>query len=136
MGDINLYNKEDDKYAQEFKIAQIIRHPEYKFSARYNDIALMKLNGTAIVTGPVCPACLYTGKAIPFDQLEATGWGDTGFSQSKSDVLLKFRLAPTPLNNCSIFYPPAHNLRNGLDEQQMICAFDTLMDTCSVSSLN
>lgn len=43
FGDLNIYSDEDDRYAQQLTIVSIIRHPKYSFSARYYDIALMKL---------------------------------------------------------------------------------------------
>lgn len=45
LGDLDLYSAEDDRYAQQFGIAQIIRHPEHKFAASYHDVALLKLDG-------------------------------------------------------------------------------------------
>lgn len=43
FGDLNLYNATDDQFAQQYKIAEILRHPEHRFSAKYHDIALIKL---------------------------------------------------------------------------------------------
>nr|XP_049464261.1 serine protease snake-like [Anopheles coluzzii] len=43
MGDINIYSDEDDEFAQQLKIVDIIRHPMHRFSSAYYDIALMKL---------------------------------------------------------------------------------------------
>ena len=43
MGDLNLYSSDDDQFAQQYTIAQIIRHPDHTFKFRYNDLALMKL---------------------------------------------------------------------------------------------
>uniref|UniRef100_A0A182SVC8 Peptidase S1 domain-containing protein n=1 Tax=Anopheles maculatus TaxID=74869 RepID=A0A182SVC8_9DIPT len=43
LGDINLYDDSDDQYAQQLKIVEIIRHPEHRFSSRYHDLALLRL---------------------------------------------------------------------------------------------
>lgn len=43
FGDINLFSDDDDMYAQQLKIAEIIRHPEHKYAGYYHDIALIKL---------------------------------------------------------------------------------------------
>jgi transmembrane protease serine 9 len=43
LGDLNLKSGHDDKYAQQHDIDEVIRHPEYKFSSSYDDIALLRL---------------------------------------------------------------------------------------------
>lgn len=43
LGDINLYDDSDDQYAQQLKIVEIVRHPEHRFSSRYHDLALLRL---------------------------------------------------------------------------------------------
>jgi secreted trypsin-like serine protease len=43
MGDLNLYSSDDDKTAQQYKIVEIIRHPDHSFRKRYNDLALMRI---------------------------------------------------------------------------------------------
>lgn len=133
LGDLNLKSKKDDKHAQHFKIADITRHPKYKFSARYNDIALLKLERPITVNNVVCPACLFTDYVFEYEELVATGWGDTGYGQNKSDVLLKFTLAPVSLKECNEHYLDDRFLKKGLVDHQF-CAFDTKMDTCSVSN--
>jgi hypothetical protein len=46
LGDLNLYSSHDDKYAQQLEIDDVIRHPNYKFSSSYDDIALLRLKGS------------------------------------------------------------------------------------------
>lgn len=56
---------------------EIIRHENYSFASKKNDIALLRI-GTAIVFGPdVRPACLETDvHDLPLDvALNVTGWG-------------------------------------------------------------
>lgn len=43
VGDIDLISSEDDKNVQQIKIIDVIRHPSYKFSKNYHDIALIRL---------------------------------------------------------------------------------------------
>jgi hypothetical protein len=43
LGDLNLNSDYDDKYAQQSDIEEVIRHPNYKFSSSYDDIALFRL---------------------------------------------------------------------------------------------
>lgn len=64
---------------QTFKVAEIIAHADYKFSSTYNDLALIRLEGAAVVNDNVAPACIWSDKEVDFAKLEATGWGYTGF---------------------------------------------------------
>lgn len=48
MGDIDLTSPFDDSYVQQFGIADIIRHPLYKFSDNDHDIALISINGQVV----------------------------------------------------------------------------------------
>lgn len=46
FGDLDIFGPDGDEYAQQFRIAEIIRHPEHRFSTYYNDIALIMLDGS------------------------------------------------------------------------------------------
>lgn len=82
LGDLNLYSADDDQYAQQFSIAAIIRHPEYKFSRSYHDVALLRLNRNVSLNETVLPACLWSDEEVRFKELIATGWGNTGFGRT------------------------------------------------------
>ncbi|XP_053692144.1 uncharacterized protein LOC128740608 [Sabethes cyaneus] len=129
LGDIDILSDKDDQFAQQLKIVQIFRHPDYKFSLSYNDIALLKLEKTVTLNGAVSPACLWIDNEVRFDALEATGWGDTGFAQRRSSSLQKVTLKPTANEECSKFYSHHRLLKYGLKETQL-CAGDDVMDTC------
>lgn len=45
LGDHNLASDEDKTKPQDFEIKRIIKHPSYKFSSKYDDIALIELDG-------------------------------------------------------------------------------------------
>ncbi|XP_053692147.1 uncharacterized protein LOC128740611 [Sabethes cyaneus] len=130
FGDINIFSDEDDQFAQQLKIVQVIRHPDYKFSLSYNDIALLRLEKNVRLHETVSPACLWIDSEVRFSALEATGWGDTGYAQDRTPSLLKVTLKPTTNKKCSEFYDSSIRiLRDGLKETQL-CAGDELMDTC------
>ncbi|XP_058177132.1 uncharacterized protein LOC131293069 [Anopheles ziemanni] len=129
LGDINLYNTEDDMFAQQRRIVEIIRHPEHMFSRRYHDIALMRLDKGVILHDTVAPACLWNEDVIRFKSFEAAGWGDTGFAEKRSPVLLKVSLSPADPVRCSNHFLHTRGLRDGLHPNQM-CAGDEQMDTC------
>lgn len=44
LGDQNLINDNDDAKPENFQIAEIIRHPEFRPPRKYNDIALIRLD--------------------------------------------------------------------------------------------
>ncbi|XP_058818807.1 serine protease 53-like isoform X2 [Topomyia yanbarensis] len=131
FGDINIFSDEDDQFAQQLKIVEIIRHPEFKFALSYNDIALLRLEKNVTLHETVSPACLWTEEEeVRFPSLQATGWGDTGFALARTPSLLKVTLKPITNEECSSFYSSANRkLRDGLKASQ-ICAGDERMDTC------
>lgn len=44
LGDQNLIRQDDNAQPQEYQIANVIVHPEYRHSSNYFDIALIRLN--------------------------------------------------------------------------------------------
>lgn len=48
LGDVDLGSESDDRFAQQFGIRRFIRHPGHRFSAKYNDIALIELDGEVV----------------------------------------------------------------------------------------
>ncbi|XP_058066856.1 uncharacterized protein LOC131216389 [Anopheles bellator] len=130
FGDLNIYSNEDDQYAQQLRIVDIIRHTQHRFSAKYYDVALLRLEKNITVHETVAPTCLWLDDEVRFPKLWSAGWGRTGFGEAKTDVLLKVALTPMSNQNCSRFYTAAERgLRNGLHAHHL-CAFDDKMDTC------
>ncbi|EAU76781.2 AGAP012504-PA, partial [Anopheles gambiae str. PEST] len=130
MGDINIYSDEDDEFAQQLKIVEIIRHPKHKYNSNYYDIALMKLERNVTLHDTVAPSCLWLDDEIRFPELLAAGWGRTGFDQNTTKTLLKVQLAPITNDKCSTHYQRGvRKLENGLMDHQF-CAGDEKMDTC------
>ncbi|XP_055542434.1 uncharacterized protein LOC129728079 [Wyeomyia smithii] len=135
FGDINLFSADDDMYAQQLKIAEIIRHPEHKYASYYHDIALLRLEKNVRLHDTVAPACLWLDDEIRFRKLEATGWGKTGFAEEQTPILLKVVLEPMPNDRCDEVYNQENTrkLRHGLQDQHL-CAVDDRMDTCEGDS--
>uniref|UniRef100_A0A1S4HD40 Peptidase S1 domain-containing protein n=1 Tax=Anopheles gambiae TaxID=7165 RepID=A0A1S4HD40_ANOGA len=126
FGDLNLYNATDDQFAQQYKIAEILRHPEHRFSAKYHDIALIKLEQRVTLNETVAPASLWSEEELRF---EAAGSGRLG-RQSQTPTLLKVSLKPVERDRCDQFYRVGdRGLREGLQDYQL-CAGDVKMDTC------
>lgn len=130
LGDIDLYNDTDDQYAQQLKIVEIIRHPEHRFSSRYHDLALLRLEKNVILHDTVAPGCLWNDEEIPFPSMEATGWGATGFGQDSTPILLKVSLSVVKKAECDQQYRVGdRGLKQGLQNYHL-CAGDIKMDTC------
>lgn len=78
LGEHNLSDDNDDTQPEDYQVVQVIPHPRYKSSVKYNDIALLRLETPVRLTDKIRPACLsssesYTAKPI------ASGWGRTHF---------------------------------------------------------
>lgn len=135
FGDLNIFGPEGDEHAQQIGIAEVIRHPEHRFSANYHDIALLRLERNVTINNAVIPACLWTDPEVRFGRLNAVGWGRVGFAGDQSPELLKMTLSPIPIEECSQVFNNAtiRKLRFGL-QQQHICAKDKKADTCEGDS--
>uniref|UniRef100_A0A182F3H4 Peptidase S1 domain-containing protein n=1 Tax=Anopheles albimanus TaxID=7167 RepID=A0A182F3H4_ANOAL len=131
LGDINLYDDSDDQYAQQLKIVEIVRHPEHRFSSRYHDLALLRLEKNVTLHDTVAPGCLWNDeKEIPFPTMEATGWGATGFGEKSTPILLKVSLGIVKPEECNKYYKVGdRGLKQGLMNYHL-CAGDVKMDTC------
>ncbi|KAL9706886.1 hypothetical protein quinque_010404, partial [Culex quinquefasciatus] len=135
FGDLDIFGPDGDEYAQQLGIAEIIRHPEHRFSAYYNDIALIKLVGSVSIGKSVAPACLWPDMEVRFTNMDAVGWGRVGFAGNQSPVLLKMAQSPMLHEKCATVYnnETIRKLRSGLHEHH-ICASDVLTDTCEGDS--
>ncbi|KAL1375531.1 hypothetical protein pipiens_004646 [Culex pipiens pipiens] len=63
FGDLDIFGPDGDEYAQQLGIAEIIRHPEHRFFAYYNDIALIKLGDSG---GPLQVKLMHNFRETPF----------------------------------------------------------------------
>lgn len=132
--------KKNDTH-QLIKVAEVIVHPEYVSSAKYHDIALLRLAEGAVVNqDDVRPACLDTDvdKDFTGEDAIATGWGATFFAGDGSESLLKVTLKVRDLQFCrdNINLDPKPLPRGLVDS--MMCAGGGAdgMDTCQGSRLH
>lgn len=84
----------DGATPQDFKIKNIIRHPLYKRSSNYHDIALFELEDIIEIRKNLRPACLWTDNEFNATKGWVTGWGHAELGK----VFLIFM----SLNNLSI----------------------------------
>lgn len=135
LGDQNLKRSDDGGDPQDFQIAQIIKHPSYKASSKYNDIALFQLDRDVRITDRVRPACLYQSANVDSRFAIATGWGLTTDRGKSSDDLLKVSLNLIANERCDGFYQRFQALKDGIINSQL-CAGDDYeeKDTCNGDS--
>ncbi|XP_046965777.1 serine protease persephone-like [Vanessa cardui] len=127
----NEWNKETD-----IRIEKIIKHPSYVRSAKYHDLALLKLERPIEVSANLNAICLYTNKEDPTIPLTLTGWGTTSATRDlKSPKLLKADVFVVPTNTCKKSYQNWLKLPREITDEQ-ICAGDPngLHDACQGDS--
>ncbi|GAB0087381.1 serine protease snake-like isoform X1 [Sergentomyia squamirostris] len=135
LGDLNIARQDDDSDPQQFLIKDIIRHPEYRSASKYNDIALMRIDGRPRLNKYVRPACLWQSENINYTKTVATGWGQIDFSGPKSDILLKVTLDIIPNNQCAPLFEINRKLQQGIVNTQMCAGYlDGGRDTCQGDS--
>nr|XP_029736293.1 phenoloxidase-activating factor 3-like [Aedes albopictus]XP_029736295.1 phenoloxidase-activating factor 3-like [Aedes albopictus] len=93
----------DDELARTYDIVKIHRHQRYNSVRRVNDIALIEVRDSIIMSRSVQPICLYTESTeLPATQnLTVMGWGvDDTESLNVSRSLLKGVVRPILRNDC------------------------------------
>lgn len=137
LGDTVISTNEDDAQPVDVKIIERIRHPDNKIPAKYNDIALLKLEHPITFSQYVRPACLAETFVIPTKKVIVTGWGRTEYAEMISDALQKAVLDVIPHPICNASYAPhlSRNLREGIVDRTQFCAGSELhRDTCQGDS--
>lgn len=83
VGDLNLERTDDNAKPQQIKVAERIRHPQYKRPAEYHDIGLLRLESEVIFNAWMRPGCLpYSLPDAGTDNLAtAVGWGLVNWSR-------------------------------------------------------
>ncbi|XP_026479124.1 serine protease snake-like [Ctenocephalides felis] len=138
LGENDISN-EGDSETQDFSVAEIIKHPQYKAPSRYHDIALLRLDRKAILNKFVIPACLHTEFNINHQKAIATGWGRTEYLGSTSQQLFKVTLEMFSQEECNETYSAfasSRRLRSGIVPESQMCAghHSEMKDTCQGDS--
>lgn len=82
MGDLNLKLSNEGAQPVNYLVVDIIRHPDYKPPAKYNDIALLKLDRRVEFNDFIRPACLYARDTFDVNKTVATGWGRINYGKA------------------------------------------------------
>lgn len=137
LGDLSISSNADDAQPIDVKIIERIRHDDYKIPAKYNDIALLKLEHPVTFSPYVRPACLAESFDIRTEKVIATGWGRTEYAEMTSDNLQKVVLDKIPQPACNASYAPhlSRSLIRGIVDDTQFCAGSKLhQDTCQGDS--
>ncbi|EDS39579.1 conserved hypothetical protein [Culex quinquefasciatus] len=130
LGDTNLNSTEDVEFSQQMRIKALKRHPQYRFSRKYYDIALIELEEEVEFNEAICPACLWLEENAPTEQMSAVGFGVTGFGEELSPTLQKVNLSELDKDDCLRRLPKnSRALPEGLVQSQF-CAASDHQDTC------
>lgn len=133
LGELNLVRNDDGASPENYKVVQVVAHPEYRSAAKYNDIALLRLDRQVEFSNTVRPACLYSTDKISESRAIATGWGALGFGDRSSDILLKVGLSFIDNRKCATLYrsEQSSSLQRGIIDSQL-CAGELQggYDTC------
>ncbi|CAD1478693.1 unnamed protein product, partial [Heterotrigona itama] len=136
LGDLNLEKMEDDAGAINVRVIERIRHPLYKLSSRYHDIALLKLEREITFTRFIRPCCLADSLSDnnSSDKAIAMGWGTVEWGGNSSSDLLKVTLNLIPHSECNRIFTNDSTLQYGIVENWQICAGGPGKDTCQGDS--
>ena len=134
MGDTDLASTDDDESAQQIPIARFIKHPQYRESRRYYDIAVVELEKNVIPNSAICVACVWREPEAPEDLIDAVGFGALGFGKELSSTLQKVQLHALDATICAERIPTnRRQMPEGLRDDQL-CARSETMDTCEGDS--
>uniref|UniRef100_A0A182YSW5 Uncharacterized protein n=2 Tax=Anopheles stephensi TaxID=30069 RepID=A0A182YSW5_ANOST len=103
---------------QQIKIAEVIRHPEYREGGRQHNIALLRLESKFEVDATVVPACLWGKEEIKFRTMEAVSGTDLGTS-----TVSKVTVRPVT-GGCGGL------ASNGTGQSSNLCVENSELDSC------
>ncbi|XP_053660749.1 serine protease snake-like [Anopheles marshallii] len=131
------YDLTVDSTAQlDFGIAEIIRHPKYRNTRSYHDIALVRLNETVLFSKVIRPACLWQSPTLNISRFVATGFGrqEEGILEL-STKMMKVQLDLFPSGDCGELFRDNRKFRDGIDEGQLcVGSLAGGKDTCQGDS--
>lgn len=133
MGTTNFATSPDT--IQVIDVERIIIHPNFNNTA-YDNIAVLLLKKNVTLGATIRPVCFEKFENLTDKTLIATGWGvETFASTDPSKDLKKIQLTFTDYERCKKVFPPTRKLREGISEEQHICAAPKYAgkDTCQVN---
>ncbi|GBP10246.1 Serine protease snake [Eumeta japonica] len=119
-----------------YRVASIIKHPQYNAPNKYNDIALLRTDTDIRLDQFVVPICLPIGSSMNDLRASAIGFGLTKYKGSNADNLQKVTITKFTTSECSDFFPSDRNMLDGFRENTQLCYGDKekSKDTCQGDS--
>lgn len=140
LGELNYGNDTDDAQPKQFDVIDRIRHPDFKYPSKYNDIALLRLNGSVNFNQYIRAACLPQSHLVDAERVIASGWGKTNHNKPASEVLQKVILELFSHRECNASYANdiSRKLRLGIVDETQLCAgsHSAQKDTCQVREIS
>ncbi|XP_052896130.1 uncharacterized protein LOC128303276 [Anopheles moucheti] len=109
---------------QQIKIAEVIRHAEYREGVRRHDIALLRLEAKVELDATVIPACLWNKEEMNFRIMEAVRWGASG-----SPTVSKVSVRPVP-GDCERAVEMSSARSNDTVQSSDLCVDNVDADSC------
>jgi len=138
LGELDLDSEVDDASPVDFNISERIQHPDYILPAKYNDIALIKLDRPATINQFIRPACLPELFSPRTAHGIASGFGSTRVRGPGSKQLRKVVLEVYSQQECNQTYVNDINrsLPKGIIDETQMCAgsHTERRDTCQGDS--
>lgn len=105
LGDQNIKDSSDGLTGIDVPVQEFIKHEQYSWKTKQNDIALVKLADTVKFNNFLRPACLWQNNYVQVPKAIATGWGYLAYEAGEtSDELMKVYLDILDLNTCRNAY--------------------------------
>lgn len=122
-------NEYHDSKSMVLNVAETIVHEGYKHSAKYNDIALIRLDRAVTFDQYIRPACLSetlsdVNAAVVF-----------GMHQKEGPRAVKLTVRLSTKEDCAAAYEPFRNrmLKEGIKDEQQLCAITDGKNDCLVN---
>ncbi|XP_058169285.1 serine protease snake-like [Anopheles ziemanni] len=136
LGEYDTTYSDHQEYQVDIQQGGIRKHPEYKNSRSYHDIALVKLANKVVFSKFIRPACLWDTEYRNTSRYIATGFG---YNETLSGVLstkmMKVQLDEFPVESCVESFKFNPRFRAGIQDGQL-CVGSIVegRDTCQGDS--
>ncbi|XP_038114255.1 serine protease 27 isoform X2 [Culex quinquefasciatus] len=125
---------DDSSLSQIINIKEFRTHPQFRFSKKYYDIALIELEREVELNDAICTACLWLEDTTPEEAMSAIGFVSPGFSPNFDPILRNVTLKEISGKECGEILPlSGRTLPDGLVKEQF-CAGSDDQDTCEGDS--
>lgn len=111
--------------AHQFKVIEKFIHPSYSINTKYEDIALLRIDGPIEFNEFIRPVCLTDPNMKISEHLVVAGWGRSDFRGTIHTHLQRIQKTFVPNAECQGHYMEritSRTLKNGIINRTQICA--------------